>query len=57
MQGDQFYFSRRGSEDRKAAEKVADPRARQAYLDLALRYDDLAAALEPARDSSLSDVA
>ena len=57
MQGDQFYFSRRGSEERKAAEKAADPRARQAHLDLAVRYDDLAAALEPARQSSLSDVA
>lgn len=49
MQGDQIYFNRRGSEERKAAEKAADPRARQAHLDLADRYDDLAAALEPAQ--------
>jgi len=56
MQGDQIYFSRRGSEERKAARKAADPRARQAHLELADRYDDLAA-LEPAQHSGLSNVA
>ena len=46
MQGDAFYFSRRGSEERAAATKAADPRARQAHLDLANRYDELASAIE-----------
>jgi hypothetical protein len=45
MDGDSLYFSRRGSEERKAAETAADPRARQAHLELAHRYDELAAAI------------
>jgi hypothetical protein len=45
MDGDSLYFSRRGSEERKAAETAADPRARQAHLELADRYDELAAAI------------
>ena len=45
MDGDSLYFSRRGSEERKAAAAATDPRARQAHLDLAGRYDELAAAI------------
>jgi len=45
MEGDSLYFSRRGSEERKAAATAADPRARQAHLELADRYDELAAAI------------
>ena len=45
MDGDSFYFSRRGSEERLAATKAVDPRARQAHLELASRYDELAAAI------------
>ena len=45
MNGDSVYFSRRGSEERLAATKAVDPRARQAHLELASRYDELAAAI------------
>jgi len=45
MDGDSVYFSRRGSEERRAATTAADPRARQAHLDLADRYEQLAAAI------------
>jgi hypothetical protein len=47
MDGDPLYFSRRGSEERQAAATAADPRARQAHLELADRYDELAAAIGP----------
>jgi len=43
MDGDAVYFSRRRSEELLAATKAADPRARQAHLDLADRYEELAA--------------
>jgi hypothetical protein len=46
MEGDAIYFSRRGTEERLAAGKAADPRARQAHLDLAKRYEDFATAIE-----------
>lgn len=42
MEGDATYFSRRASDERAAAMKAAHPKARQAHLDLAHRYDDLA---------------
>jgi hypothetical protein len=42
MEGDATYFSRRASQEREAALKAAHPNARQAHLDLAHRYDDLA---------------
>jgi hypothetical protein len=42
MEGDTIYFSRRAGEERTAAMKAAHPAARQAHLDLAGRYDDLA---------------
>jgi hypothetical protein len=56
MRGDQSYFSRRGSEERKAAERAVDPRARQAHLDLADRYDELAAAIGSHQSAGLAKV-
>ncbi len=47
MEGDSLYFSRRAVEERAAAMKAAHPGAREAHLELATRYDDLAAALAP----------
>ena len=45
MDRNSLYFSRRGSEERQAAATAADPRARQAHLELADRYDELASAM------------
>jgi hypothetical protein len=45
MEGDALYFSRRAQEEREAAMKAAHPSAREAHLDMAGRYDDLAGAL------------
>jgi hypothetical protein len=56
MRGDQFYFIRRGSEERQAAERAVDPRARQAHLDLADRYDELAAAIGSHQSAGLAKV-
>ena len=35
---DTSYFSRRAAEERAAAQRAHDPRARQTHLDLAQRY-------------------
>ena len=35
---DSSYFSRRAAEERDAAQRARDPRARQTHLDLAERY-------------------
>ena len=35
---DAAYFIRRSSEERAAADRASDPRARQSHLDLAERY-------------------
>lgn len=45
MEGDAAYFARRASQEREAALKAAHPSARQAHLELAGRYDDLAHAI------------
>lgn len=45
MEGDSRYFSRRASEERVAAMAAADPRARNAHLQMASRYDELASAI------------
>lgn len=42
MEGDAAYFRRRAVDERAAALKAKHPNARQAHLDLAHRYDDLA---------------
>jgi F0F1-type ATP synthase gamma subunit len=45
MEGDSLYFSRRANEERVAAMKAAHPNARQAHLNLARQYEELAAAI------------
>lgn len=45
MEGDASYFARRAKEEREAAMKAAHPKAREAHLDMAHRYDDLADAI------------
>ena len=46
MDIDIIYFSRRAQEERLAAMSAADLRARQVHLELAERYDELAARIE-----------
>jgi hypothetical protein len=41
---DSAYFNRRASEERAAAERALDPRARQSHIDLAERYSRAAQA-------------
>ncbi len=42
MEGDIDYFARRATEEKAAANSAEHALARQAHLDLAERYDDLA---------------
>ena len=42
MEGDVLYFSRRAKEARAAAMKAASSAARDAHLDMAARYEELA---------------
>jgi len=46
MEGDAAYFSRRAQEERLAAMKAPHPHAREAHLELANRYTQLAVAIE-----------
>ena len=46
MHTDLIYFSRRAQEERLAAMSAADLRARRVHLELAERYDELAARIE-----------
>jgi len=46
MEGDRAYFRRRASDERAAALKAAHQKAREAHIQLAGRYDDLANAIE-----------
>ena len=41
---DHDYFERRAGEERSAAAGAANPAARRAHLELAARFDDMAAA-------------
>jgi hypothetical protein len=45
MEGDHIYFSRRALEEREAAIRTQHPGARQAHLDMADRYGELATAI------------
>ena len=45
METDVAYFSRRASEEREAANQAAHPTARQAHLELAKRYKEMASAI------------
>ncbi|HEX6072323.1 MAG TPA: hypothetical protein VFY95_04880 [Sphingomicrobium sp.] len=55
MENDAVYFSRRAEEERAAALQAANATARQAHLDMADRYDDLAAAIAPIRSRAGTD--
>ena len=45
MEHDVAYFSRRASEERAAATQAQHPNARQAHLELANRYQEMATAI------------
>ncbi|HEY6048311.1 MAG TPA: hypothetical protein VIV07_04605 [Sphingomicrobium sp.] len=45
MEADFAYFNRRAHEERVAAMKALHPLARQAHIELAKRYDELAGAI------------
>lgn len=45
MEGDAVYFSRRAREERAAATNAAHPAARDAHLQMAGRYEELAEAI------------
>lgn len=45
MEGDAVYFSRRAQEERDAASQAPHATARQIHLEMADRYDELAAAM------------
>ena len=45
MEGDAAYFSRRANEERLAATNAASSTAREAHMEMAERYDQLAAAI------------
>ena len=45
MQSDAVYFSRRASEERAAAGEASCASAREAHLQMADRYEELAAAI------------
>ena len=51
---DATYFMRRAGEERAAAERARDPRARQSHHDLAERYSNAARANESANDDALA---
>lgn len=45
MKVDAIYFEQRAREEREAAIKAGHPDARQAHIDMADRYDELAIAI------------
>ncbi|HEX6072118.1 MAG TPA: hypothetical protein VFY95_03835 [Sphingomicrobium sp.] len=55
MENDAVYFSRRAEEERAAALQAPHAAARQAHLDLADRYDELAEAISPIRSRAGTD--
>lgn len=44
MEGDVAYLCRRAQQEREAAMKAAHPKAREAHLEMAARFDDFAQA-------------
>lgn len=46
MESDAGYFSRRAREERDASARAAHPNARQAHIEMAERYEDLAGAIQ-----------
>ena len=57
MEGDIGYFSRRADQERAAAMQAASLQAREAHLEMAKRYDELAGALASHEQGSTSEVA
>ena len=48
---DSSYYNRRAGEERDAAQRATDPRARQSHLEMALRYEaaaNSASGIDPA---------
>ena len=45
MEADHLYFCRRAKEEREAAMKAAHPAARVRHVEMADRYDEMAAAI------------
>jgi hypothetical protein len=56
QQSDSQYFLRRADEERAAAKRASDPRARKSHLDLAERYTDAAHTVEAAIELKLDEV-
>jgi hypothetical protein len=52
MEGDAVYFRRRAQEERLAANRADHDTARRLHLELAGRYDELAAAIAPREAAS-----
>lgn len=46
MESDRLYFERRAEQERAAAASADHEQARKAHLELATRYEDMAAAIE-----------
>lgn len=57
MEHDVAYFNRRATEETTAASQAAHPNARQAHLDMAERYRDLASAIAAGDPSLQADLA
>ena len=57
MEHDVAYFNRRASEERTAANLAEHPNARQAHLEMAERYKDMASAIATSDPSLRSDSA
>ena len=55
MEGDAVYFSRRASEERAAASHAVHEAARLAHLEMADRYEELAASLAPRQPQLVQD--
>ena len=45
MEGDATYFRRRADQERAAAQRAASEPAREAHLEMAGRYEELAASI------------
>ena len=55
QQSESQYFLRRADEERDAAKRAGDPRARQSHLALAERYADAARTVEAAIQLKLEE--
>lgn len=55
MEGDAVYFNRRAKEERSAAGNASHATARRAHLDMANRYEELAAAIQAREPQAIED--